>query len=372
LSEPDIEKLYGTGEQWADWETPAEAMAKYGGEVPIDQSKAEPKAAEELAAEQRDGAYTRIFELGFAGPQAVEDFQAANGLDIDGVLGPDTMAAAMAPNVIKADGTRIFASLFGGDSLKGEGGPSSPVEDAAEPLDQRDRASRVDQSLAPKTTQGAMRSSPPISFAVRTRRPPIPLGGWSYADLLLRLPELIGGAGFDPEPTPPGIPSENDMRGPKSDTGAAPGFWSAGTTPDAHAAFGMADLSGAADFVFNGNRLIEKGAVGDQVRQIQRFLIAHGFTDDIGRPLVEDGRFTPFTRQALQKYQRRHSHLGADGKVGTATLQQMMDDNMRPVTQWFDETMGPAWAAEPTVANAVDTLHRRHEEQAAEGIVARP
>jgi hypothetical protein len=55
----------------------------------------------------------RIAELGFEGYDAVKDFQRANNLMANGVIGPDTIGAANAPNVVRADGRRQRANLFG-------------------------------------------------------------------------------------------------------------------------------------------------------------------------------------------------------------------------------------------------------------------
>jgi len=59
----------------------------------------------------------RIAELGFAGGDAIRDFQRANNLKANGIIGPDTVDAANAPNVVRADGRRQRANLFGRESL---------------------------------------------------------------------------------------------------------------------------------------------------------------------------------------------------------------------------------------------------------------
>jgi hypothetical protein len=253
------------------------------------------------------------------------------------------------PHVMRDDETVLPGAL---DFMSVVGHPDAPlgrVQDLPATLSGAPR--RADRDVGKEIA--AQPKKP--AFAATVRRPPIRLGGWSYADFLLSMPALISGeAGFDPRRMPLAVPSENERRVPTSAKGVAPGFWPAGTTPDAHGVFGDVDLSGAADFVLRENGVIGKGAEGEEVRQTQRFLVMHGVTDDLGRPLVEDGRFTPFTRQAWQKYQRRHSQLVADGKVGSATLEQMISDSRRPIKQWFDETHGPTPAPIPTTGGAAD------------------
>lgn len=55
----------------------------------------------------------RVAELGFEGNDAVKNFQSANNLEANGIIAPGTIAAANAPNVVRADGRRQRANLFG-------------------------------------------------------------------------------------------------------------------------------------------------------------------------------------------------------------------------------------------------------------------
>jgi hypothetical protein len=73
-----------------------------------------------------------IAELGFEGDDALKDFQRANNLKANGVIGADTIDAANAPNVVRANGRRQRANLFGREPhvvpapLSGTGQPTGP------------------------------------------------------------------------------------------------------------------------------------------------------------------------------------------------------------------------------------------------------
>ena len=62
---------------------------------------------------------------------------------------------------------------------------------------------------------------------------------------------------------------------------------------------------------------------GEDVRRIQRALVAHGFA------LTPDGRFGPHTAEAVTAFQR-HAGLTPDGIVGPATRSVLLGTSLRP------------------------------------------
>ena len=87
-----------------------------------------------------------------------------------------------------------------------------------------------------------------------------------------------------------------------------------------------ADIDKAAEGIVDRGKVMAKGASGDDVREIQRFLNQQGITDDKGKPLEEDGEFGIRTRQAVKNFQETHPELVVDGIIGPRTVAAIIQD----------------------------------------------
>lgn len=65
--------------------------------------------------------------------------------------------------------------------------------------------------------------------------------------------------------------------------------------------------------------MLQIGSSGGSVLAFQQWLNTNGFTDSLGNPLTEDGRFGRLTEQAVVAFQEA-AGIGADGVVGPVTL----------------------------------------------------
>lgn len=78
--------------------------------------------------------------------------------------------------------------------------------------------------------------------------------------------------------------------------------------------------------VLAGRGRIQRGDVGDDVRELQEFLNARGIRDSRGMPLTEDGVFGRRTREAVRNYQAAHPELRRDAVIGPRTLSAILSD----------------------------------------------